>query len=65
MAIKTANTPGRTVEWYDILPEERHREGRAGLAPVYARPCNDGSGGLWEDRLTHITMRAYELTPRD
>ncbi|MDQ4504413.1 hypothetical protein [Sinomonas sp. ASV322] len=77
MAATTDLHIGQTVEWYDIpiggcatgtIESVSHRTGWVTVrlnAPYTLAPRNDGSGALAHEDVTHITMRARDLTPRD
>jgi hypothetical protein len=77
MAATTDLRPGQTVEWYDIpiggcaTGIVEHVSLATGWAtmrlkdPYTRAPRNDGSGTLARKGVTHVSMRAAELTPRD
>lgn len=76
MAATTDLRRGQTVEWYDIpiggcaTGIVEHVSLATGWAtmrlndPYTSAPRNDGSGALAREHITHVTMRAAELTPR-
>lgn len=67
----------QTVEWFDIptggcaTGTIEHISRRTGWvtvrlhAPYTLAPRNDGSGALARESVTHLTMRAEDLTPGD
>ena len=77
MTARTDLHIGQTVEWYDIpiggcatgvIEHVSHRTGWVTVrlnAPYRLAPRNDGSGALARSEVTHITLRARHLTPRD